>query len=251
MALVEFIALTQNFRELSEPDKILHLGWFLHVHRKRERFEVDAVRQCFNEVHMEVPRNLARDMSRLAERKALLKDAAGYRLHHDQRRVLDDKYGEKPAIALIPQLLKHLPGKISDEGERLFLSEALKCYHAKAFRAAIVMAWNLAYDHLLNWILKEPARLAAFNTKIAGKVGAKRAWIVITKREDFEYLKESEVLDICGTAGLFASDNTKRVLGIQLTKRNLAAHPSLLDIGQPQADDAVYDLVNNVVLALT
>jgi hypothetical protein len=146
--------------------------------------------------------------------------------------------------------LKHLPGKISDEGERLFLSEALKCYHAKAFRATIVMAWNLAYDHVLYWILKEPARLAEFNRKIAGKVGPKRAWITIAKREDFEDLKESEVLDICGTAGLFASDNTKRVLGIQLTKRNLAAHPSLLEIGQPQADDAVYDLVNNVVLAL-
>jgi hypothetical protein len=31
---------------------------------------------------------------------------------------------------------------------------------------------------------------------------------------------------------------------------NLAAHSSLLEIGQPQADDAVYNLVNNVVLAL-
>jgi hypothetical protein len=145
---------------------------------------------------------------------------------------------------------KDLPGKVSDQGERLFLSEALKCYHAKAFRATIVMAWNLAYDHLLHWILREPARLAAFNSKIAGRVGPKRAWFSVAKREDFEDLKEAEVLDICGTAGLFALDNTKRVLGIQLIKRSLAAHLSLLEIGQPQADDAVYDLVNNVVLAL-
>ena len=250
MELIDFIALVPNLRELSEPDKILHMGWFLHAQRNRDRFDVDAVRQCFNEGNMEVPRNLARDMSRLAERKALLKDATGYRLHHDHRRMLDSKFADRPDTAPIPQLLKQLPGKISDEGERLFLSEALKCYHASAFRAAIVMAWNLAYDHLLHWILKDPARTDAFNQKIAGKVGPKRAWITITKREDFEDLKESEVLDICGTASLFASDNTKRVLGIQLTKRNLAAHPSLLEIGQPQADDAIYDLVNNVVLAL-
>src|SRR5712671_5845949 len=72
IVLTEFIALVQNFRNLSEPDKIIHLGWFLHAHRKRERFNVDAVRQCFNELHLEVPRNLARDISRLAERKALL-----------------------------------------------------------------------------------------------------------------------------------------------------------------------------------
>jgi hypothetical protein len=42
--------------------------------------------------------------------------------------------------------------KISDEAERLFLTEAISCLRAKAFRATIVMTWNLAYDHLLNWI---------------------------------------------------------------------------------------------------
>lgn len=250
MELTEFISLVSDFRALSVPDKILHIGWFLHAQRNRERFDVEVVRQCLNELHMEVPTNLARDVSRLAERKALLKDASGYRLHHDQRVAFDSKFGELPDTLLIPQLLNDLPGKISDKGERLFLSEALNCYHAKAFRATIVMAWNLAYDHLLHWILKEPARLAAFNGKIAAKVGAKRASITIVTREDFEDLKESEVLDICGSAGLFASNNTKRVLGIQLTKRNLAAHPSLVEIAKPHADEAVYDLVENVVLAL-
>jgi hypothetical protein len=250
MELTEFISLVPNFRAISAPDKILHIGWFLHTHHRRDRFDVDAVRQCFNELHMEVPTNLARDISRLAERTALLKDAAGYRLHHDQRLGFDTKFGELPDTLLITQLLKDLPGKISDKGERLFLSEALSRYHAKAFRATIVMVWNLAYDHLLHWILKERMRLASFNSKIASKVGPRRAWIIVVKREDFEDLKESEVLDICGTAGLFASNNTKRVLGIQLTKRNLAAHPSLLEIGKPHADEAIYDLVENVVVAL-
>src|ERR1700689_1389020 len=125
MVLTEFIALVQNFRDLSDPDKILHLGWFLHAHRNRERFNVDALRQCFKKLHMEVPANLARDIARLAERKALLKDAEGYRVHHDKRLALEKKFGERPEAALIPQLLMHLPGKISDEGERLFLSEAL------------------------------------------------------------------------------------------------------------------------------
>lgn len=250
MELTEFVALVPSFRNLSEPEKILHLGWFLHTQRNRDRFTVADVRQCFEGLHMETSKNLARDVERLADRKALLKDARGYRLHHDHRQAFDNKFGTRPAAVIIPRLLKDLPGKISDQGERVFLAEALKCYHAEAFRATIVMAWNLAYDHLLHWILRDPTRLAAFNSKIAAKVGPKRAWITIAKREDFEDLKESEVIDICGTASLFASDNTKRVLGIQLTKRNLAAHPSLVEIGQPQADDAVYDLVTNVVLTL-
>jgi hypothetical protein len=251
MDLQEFVSLVPNFSALSEPDKILHLGWYLHTERKRDRFDVPAMRQCFEDLHMESPTNLARDMARLADRKALLRDGSGYRLHHDQRQKFDTLFSTRGAAVMIPRLLKDLPGRISDQGERVFLAEALKCYHAEAFRATIVMAWNLAYDHLLHWILREPARLSAFNSKIAAKVGPKRAWITIAKREDFEDLRESEVIDICGTASLFASDNTKRVLGIQLTKRNLAAHPSLVEIGQPQADDAVYDLVTNVVLTLT
>jgi hypothetical protein len=114
------------------------------------------------------------------------------------------------------------------------------------------MAWNLTYDHLLHWILKEPARVSAFQGHIAGRVGAKKAVsIIISQREDFEDLKESETLDICGSACLFASDNTKKILDMQLTKRNLAAHPSLIVIGAPEAEDTISSLINNVVLVLT
>ncbi len=131
------------------------------------------------------------------------------------------------------------------------MSEAIKCYHVKAFRAAIVMAWNLAYDHLLHWVLADATRLAAFNARILPRIGAKRGTgLVIAKREDFEELKEQEVLDIASAASLFASGNTKKLLDIQLTKRNLAAHPSLLAIDGPQADDTISSLVSNVVLVL-
>ena len=69
----------------------------------------------------------------------------------------------------------------------------------------------------------------------------------MAKRDDFEDLKESEVLDIIGRASLF-SQNVKKIIEIQLTKRNLAAHPSLVVIEGPQADDTISSLVNNVVL---
>jgi hypothetical protein len=108
------------------------------------------------------------------------------------------------------------------------------------------MVWNLAYDHLLRWVLADPQRLTAFNSKIVARVGQKRGTgLAIANREGFEDLKESEVVDICGLAGLFTSANTN-----QLDKRNGAAHPSLVVIGQPNADDTIIDLVHNVVLAL-
>lgn len=252
MELKEFVSLVPGFASLPHPEKILHFGWFLHTQRGQTHFDQAAIRACYKDRSMQKP-NLSEEFARLAARspKVLLKETSGYRLEHAIREKLDRKYGEHETTIAVTQMMKDLIGKVSDQSEKLFLSEATKCYHVRAFRAAIVMAWNLAYDHLLKWILADSQRLADFNANVAPRVGTRRAWIVISAREDFEDLKEQEVLDICGKASLFASNNTKKILDIQLTKRNLAAHPSLLTIGAPEADEAISSLVNNVVLILT
>jgi hypothetical protein len=253
MELREFIAAVPGFASLGHPVRIIHLGWYLHTHRERELFDQAAIRACYKELHMDEP-NLSELFKRLVAKrpKVILPDGVGFRLEHKVREGLDKKYGYHETTIALSKLLKELPGKISDQAEKLFLSEAITCYHSRAFRAAIVMAWNLAYDHLLQWVLNEPARVSAFQAHIAGRVGPKKAAsIVISQREDFENLKESETLDICGSASLFASDNTKKILDMQLTKRNLAAHPSRLVIGAPEAEDAISSLINNVVLVLT
>lgn len=67
---------------------------------------------------------------------------------------------------------------------------------------------------------------------------------------EFE-LEGGNAIDICNLAGLFTSSNTKKILDMQLTRRNMAAHPSLVSIGAPQADDAISSLVTSVVLVLT
>jgi hypothetical protein len=250
MNLREFAAIVPGFSKLTQPERILHFGWYIHVHRDRARFDQASIRACYEELSMDEP-NLSLLFTRLLARKpkVMLQDGAGCFLEHGTREAFDSKYGQHETTIAISKMLKDLPGKISDEGERLFLSEAITCYHNKAFRAASIMSWNLAYDHLLHWVLRDPTRLAAFNARIAGRIGPKRT-ISVAKREDFEELKEAEVLDICGTANLFTSGNTKKILDIQLTKRNLAAHPSLLVIEGPQADDTISSLVNNVVLVL-
>jgi hypothetical protein len=252
MNLTEF-AQACGLSKLSQPDQILHFGWYIHVHRDSQRFDQAAVRACYEELNLEVP-NLSLLFTRLLAKrpKVLLQNGVGYYLEHGTRESLHIKYGQHETTIAITKMLKELPGKISDGAEKLFLSEAITCYHNRAFRAAIIMAWNLAYDHLLHWVLKDAGRLAAFNANIAGRIGARRAaGIVVARREDFEDLKESETVDICSTAGLFISENTKKILDMQLTKRNMAAHPSLVIIEGPQADDTISSLVNNVVLVLT
>lgn len=59
------------------------------------------------------------------------------------------------------------------------------------------MAWNLAYDHVLRWILADSQRLAQFHKSIEPIIGVKRAaGMTIANREDFQEQlpKESEVI---------------------------------------------------------
>jgi hypothetical protein len=132
----------------------------------------------------------------------------------------------------------------------LFSKEALACYQVKAFRAATVMTWNLAYDHFLTWLMRDAQRLSDFNARVDAKVGPKRAGLRIRKRDNFEDLKEREVLDIAASADVI-SDNLKKVLIRGLEDRNLAAHPTGIEIAQPSADNTIYSLVTNVVLKLS
>jgi hypothetical protein len=252
MELSEFTSLVPNFSSLSQTDQILHFAWYLHTFRSKETIDQSCIRGCFKERHMDEP-NLSLLFKRIVDRrpKAVLGSSTGFRLEGKLKEKLDKQYGQHETTIAVSQMMKGLIGKVSDQGEKVFLAEAIKCYHTKAFRAAIVMAWNLAYDHLLYWILADPGRLAAFNSNIIAKVGAKKGTgMLMARREDFEELKEYDVIEICATAGLFASANLKRILQIELTKRNMAAHPSLVVIGGPSADEAISSLVENVVLVL-
>jgi hypothetical protein len=61
--------------------------------------------------------------------------------------------------------------------------------------------------------------------------------------------KESEVIAVFRT-GRLLSKNVVEILEAKLKRRNTVAHPSIIVVTQAQADDAITDLVNNVVLAL-
>jgi hypothetical protein len=251
MELADFVSQISNFSARTHSEKIKIFGWYLRTHRKKERFTLAEVRGCYDALDLLLSPNMSTEFTRLVEKRELLKNAQGYSLERRVSEQLTAQYGEHETTIAVTKLLAELPGKIADDAERTFLQEALTCYRHRAMRAAIVMSWNLAYDHLVRWVLKDPKRLTDFNANIPGRIGATRAAkVTIVEREDFEKLTEKEVIDICGSAGLFSSHNIKQILETQLTKRNMAAHPSLVEIGPAQADDAITSLVNNVVLKL-
>jgi hypothetical protein len=247
----EFVHSIPGFSGKNHPEKIKAFGWFLHAHVKADRFGAAEIRRCYDDSNQDPPANMHRFLESLAEKRPpdLLKDARGYRLAQAVREQHDRTLGRVEAVITIEKMLTDLPGLIADESERVFLTEALTCYRHGAFRAAIVMAWNLAYDHLARWILADAPRLANFNAGIAKK-NSQKAHITIAKREDFEGLTENETVEIAAKLPAFSA-NVATSLKEKLRRRNTYAHPSLHKATRAQVDDMITDLVHNVVLRLT
>jgi len=245
VTLEEFVAQVVGFDKLGATDQIRAFIWYLHVHRNSERLSSKAVGDCFEELHMHKPTNLSQLIANLVGRD-LIKDTAGLvRLAKTARDKLDSQYADRAETAMVDKLLSDLPGKLSSVDQQDYLNEALVCFRYKAFRAAAVMTWNVVYDHLVTVIVGK--HLAAFNTQLAiNFTGKKKA---VATRDDFQKLKESDVIDVCN-AGALVSKEVAKVLTDKLDKRNSAAHPSGSKLDKLQAEAFISDLVNNAMLKI-
>lgn len=246
--LSQFIDRVPHFHSLSKVDQVVHFAWFLHELVGREYVDGSALRECFEKAHIESP-NMSVYLPRLASKRPaqLIKSKSGYRLEGRLRRSLDAKYKEQPAYIATSNLLSALPAKIGAFAERTFLDETLSCYAAKAYRAAVVMAWCLAFDHLRSWLMADANRMAALNDAARAKFPKRSK--AIASVEDFQDFTESDIIELCRT-GRLLNKETIEMLREKLKRRNAAAHPSKVTITQAQADDVISDLVNNIVLQL-
>jgi hypothetical protein len=249
MNVREFVGQVSNFDAMAPREKICVFAWYLHTHREAEIFDNDAIRDCFREADLLAP-DVTVYLPRMADKQPpdLIRVRGGYKLEGKVRRTLDATHGANQSIVVVTKLLSDLPAKVPNLAERTFLNEALSCYRVGAYRAAIVMAWNLAFDHLLRWIVEEPVRLQEFNAAIPLRYPKRN--VVVVSIDDFEEFKESEIVELCRTSNLLTK-NVIEVLREKLKRRNIAAHPSQVIITQAQADDTITDLVNNVVLSLS
>lgn len=238
----------QSFSGFSHADKIRFFAWYIHTAELREHFCPADLRACFSKLHIAPPSSLSPFLAQMTSKRPpdLLKERAGYRLELRLREQLNSKYGRKESTVLVDSLLAKLPEKIPSIVEREYLTEAIACFRVGAFRAAIVMTWNLVYDHLCRWILDK--HLVAFNLQLP-KSFPKADIKAVTKMEDFAELKESQVLQVARSALVFDA-NLYKLLKEKLDRRNMAAHPSTLTIGQLTAEEFIRDLIENAAQRL-
>lgn len=248
-AFADFASGLPGFYRKSAVEQVLAFAWFAEVSLGRSAFDGAFMRQCFKEAAIEPP-NMSMYLPRMLAKRPpqLVKEKGGYRLDRTVKRTLDARLGGNPTTVAVAKALTDLPARLPDLAEKEFLTEALNCYRAHAFRAAIIMVWNLAYDHLARWVMADPARLQQFNAGLAAKYSKKG--LVVVRAEDLDELKEFEFIQAARECKLL-DKHTFQILEEKLRRRNMAAHPSRVAITQHQADDMITDLVANVVLKFT
>jgi hypothetical protein len=251
MDLHKIVGGIEEFHAWSHGTKIALFAWHIHENMQCDRFNIIHIKDYYEKLHLEKPANFSHCLSTLSKKKpkVIVKDGSGYYLVRSKREEFSAKYGSLESTIHARDLLLDLPSQIADFSEQIFLQEAIICFVNGAFRAAIVMTWNLAFDHLCNYIVD--GQLDEFNVQVAIRFANNRKYPIqsISKKEDFEKLKESEIIEVCQAANII-SGSVCKILREKLIKRNSAAHPSDIVMTQIQAEDFITDLVNNVVLKL-
>jgi hypothetical protein len=250
--LEQLVETIENFTSWSHGEKLKFFAWYIHSQKGHDRFDPTSLRGCYDEVGIEKPSNVNPYIATLEKKKPkeVLRDGRGLYLPKHIKDDFEMRYGQRESTLQVTRLLIDLPQQVPDLAQRTFLDEALICFRYGAFRAAVVMGWNLAFHHLCDFVLRK--KLTEFNQRWLQNYPGhhKNAQKHIVKIEDFaDDLKESEVITICASARIITGD-LQKVLNIGLQRRNVAAHPSNATITSLQAEAHIEDLVINFVLKL-
>lgn len=219
--------------------------YFLTVELGQENATAKQVADCFSSCDLATPANVSARLSEGVKAKPAkyIKSNGGYKLQRHMREALSRKLGAETMTAQTSATLRGLEHKLPAGANKEFLKEAIDCFEIGANRAAIIMAWILAMDHLFAYILAH--KLGDFNAALAKDKGVKID--TITQRDDFTEIKETKFIEICRAAGIISND-VRKILDQKLGTRNSCAHPSGVTVNKSKAIDFIEDLVDNVIL---
>lgn len=244
MQLPEFVKQIGSFDSLPVSEKILIVGYYLHTAKGKEKFVASDINAAFDLLHIAKPSNASSQLTSMTKGfvKKVLGTTKGFKLNSSSRESIAARLPEIIETKQILTQLKLLETKITNTQQKTFLHEANVCFANEAYRAAIVMGWNLAYHHICTFIFD--SHLAAFNARLPIQAKSEKA---VVKFSDFEDIKESVVIAVAKGASVI-SQSTAKTLKAKLDIRNSAAHPSAIVVLPVTAEEVISDLVQNILL---
>lgn len=219
--------------------------YFLTVEAGQESATPKQVAECFAACDLVVPGNVGARLSEGLKSKPpkYIKANGGYKLQRHMREALSRKLGTETITTQTSATLRGLEQKLPAGANKEFLKEAIDCFEVGANRAAIVMTWILAMDHLFAHILAH--KLIDFNAALSKDKGVKFDEVV--QRDHFTEIKETKFIELCRAAGIISND-VRKILDQKLGTRNSCAHPSGVTFNKSKVIDFIEDLVDNVIL---
>ncbi len=131
--------------------------------------------------------------------------------------------------------------RIADDLTKSFAMEAIHCFEAKQFRAAVVFSWAGAVALLHKHVFSK--KLADLNAE-ALRRDAK--WRTAKQQDDLGRLGEYEFLNVCEAIGVIGK-NVKQILQNEcLMLRNTCGHPNSASIAENSVAAHIEKLIKNV-----
>ncbi|AZV22654.1 hypothetical protein [Mesorhizobium sp. M7A.F.Ce.TU.012.03.2.1] len=244
-----FYSSVKDAQALNDVGKIELFVYFITEIEGSDVATTQRLTECFRECSLTPPKTIPQILNRglTSNPKRYVKGNVGYKLEYHRRDELAKLLGAETHTVQVPPELRELEGKLPEGVGKTWFKEAMDCYGVEAYRAALIMTWIFALDHLLNYILAH--KLVEFNAALAAHPDQRTVKKVglVTARDDFGPIGEEMLLDLCKTAKIVSAD-VRRIMGVALGVRNTAAHPSGVVVTRSKFVTIAEDLVLNVVL---
>jgi hypothetical protein len=243
--LEDFVERFDDFTAWDGKKQVDYFAYFLVVELGADSFTAKQVQDCFDILSLKQYTRVAVYLSENAGSKngKYIKSKTGYRLERSVHDEIKQVVNNEPKKVQVSQQLNDLVPKIKDSQEKAFLLEALNCYRVEAYRAAIILVWILAVDHLQKYIFGQ--KLNDFNSALAKNPDKKVQKIV--NYDDFSDLSEVKFIELMRSAGIISND-VRKILDEKLGTRNSAAHPSGIVFTGHKTTEFALDIVNNILL---
>jgi hypothetical protein len=165
-----------------------------------------------------------------------IQDLAGHRV-----RDLAQAAHVNLVISHSSQSLRGHANSISDQLTKSFVMEAIHCFEAKQYRAAVVFSWAGAVALLHQHVFSK--KLNDFNLEATRRDSK---WRLAKQQDDLGRMGEHDFLNVCEAIGVVGK-NVKLILQNEcLMLRNACGHPNSSSIAENSVAAHIEKLIKNV-----
>lgn len=130
---------------------------------------------------------------------------------------------------------------VVDSLTKSFVMEAITCFEARQYRAAVVFSWAGAVALLHKHVYSK--KLSEFNAEAARRDSK---WRAAKQQDDLGRMKEHDFLDVCEAIGIMGK-SVKQILQNEcLMLRNVCGHPNSASIAENSVAAHIEKLIKNV-----